>query len=124
MAQGLTDYLRAARDRDFVWGTWDCCVFALDWYRLQTGRDPMADLRGTYQTEIEAHATIAAHGGLEALFDARLTRSPSPLVGILTAPGQEPVGAISFGPRWVVLTPNGVASVNPAALCADVIGYR
>ena len=99
-------------------------MFAMDWYRLQTGLDPMADLRGTYRSESEARYVIAAQGGLQALFDDRLARSSTPLIGVLAAPDQDPVASISFGPRWVVLTPNGVASVNPAALCADVIGYR
>jgi len=124
MASGLRDYLRAARNREFVWGTWDCCIFAADWYRLQTLHDPMADLRGAYHTEDQARAIIASHGGLQTLFDARLTRSTDPLVGVLVAPGQEPASAISNGPRWSFLTPTGVATVNPAALRANVIGYR
>lgn len=124
MAEGLNAYLRAARDRPFVWGTFDCCTFAADWVISQTCIDPMDDLRGGYDCEETAQKLIRKGGGLTALIEARMCRSDDPIIGVLTAPGQEPAASIKVGGRWAILTPEGLGIVNAQAIGAQVIGFR
>lgn len=62
------------RDRHaerFAWGTHDCAMLAFDAVQTLTGRDPAADLRGTYSNAMGALRTLAMLGGLEALCAAR-----------------------------------------------------
>ena len=63
----LHEFIESRRRTPFRWGEQDCCTFAADAVRALTGVDPIADLRGTYATEAEADAVLAAHGGLEAM---------------------------------------------------------
>ena len=52
----------------FAWGRHDCALFACTVVAAMTGTDPASHLRGTYATEAEAKAIIAANGGsLEAM---------------------------------------------------------
>jgi hypothetical protein len=71
----LAGFIEARRSRPFEWGVNDCCLFAADWVALATGKDPAAELRGTYSTALEAHRHITAAGGLAALAEDALTRN-------------------------------------------------
>lgn len=55
----------------FAWGKHDCVLWACDVVHATTGRDPGADLRGTYSTWPEAAAKLRQLGGLQALAAAR-----------------------------------------------------
>jgi hypothetical protein len=50
----------------------DCGVFMADWIRELTGRDPIADIRGTYKNERQMLRIIRAEGGFEASCAVRL----------------------------------------------------
>ena len=54
--QLLPAYLAGALP--FAWGSSDCCTFAADWLVTLGKPDPLADLRGTYATPIEARALM------------------------------------------------------------------
>jgi hypothetical protein len=81
--------------------------------------DPAASLRGTYRTEEGAHALLDGAGGLVPFMAGHLEpigfeRTDDPQdgdVGAIRMPiGDETieVGAIRFGPLWLVLSPGGV----------------
>lgn len=56
----------------FSWGVRDCCLWGADAAQACTGRDPAADLRGTYSTALQAARLVQQAGGMTALLDARL----------------------------------------------------
>ena len=62
----------------FAWGTRDCVTFVCDALLAFTGRDPGADLRGTYATWPEAAARLRQLGGLVALASERFGRRLEP----------------------------------------------
>ncbi len=108
----------------FRWGGTggdDCTTFCASWVVEQIGIDPAERLRGTYRTEEGAHALLEAAGGLVPFMAAHLEpigfeRTDDPQtgdIGAILAPiglGNETkeVGAIRFGPLWLVLSPGGV----------------
>jgi len=63
----MTAYMASCACRRFVWGKWDCCLFASDVVHLLTGHDPATGLRGAYSTEEESLRVVAAHGGLRRM---------------------------------------------------------
>lgn len=65
----LDAFTQSAAEQEFVWGTYDCCLFAADWLRILTGVDPAQRLRGTYSSAEETEIFIAEAGGIEALID-------------------------------------------------------
>ena len=46
----LADFIESRRERPFVWGQHDCCLFAADWVALATGQDPAETHRGKYDS--------------------------------------------------------------------------
>lgn len=50
----------------------DCVLFLANWIRETCGRDPAADLRGTYSTQAEARAILEKAGGFIPLVTCRL----------------------------------------------------
>jgi hypothetical protein len=59
----LDAYLRAAAGQPFVWGERDCCLWAADWIKARTGRDPAEGFRGRYRTRLGAHRLVRRLGG-------------------------------------------------------------
>lgn len=51
----------------FAWGRHDCFLWVADAVHALTGRDPAADLRGTYSTACGALRRLRALGGMQAL---------------------------------------------------------
>jgi hypothetical protein len=68
----LAAFIEARRSRPFVWGAHDCCLFAADWVAMATGKDPAADLRGTYATALGAKRITDDAGGLAKLVESAL----------------------------------------------------
>ncbi len=61
----LSLFLRERRHTPFAWGTNDCLMFAADLVLRLTGQDLAAAWRGTYDTEEQANALLAEHGGVQ-----------------------------------------------------------
>ncbi|MCA3248595.1 MAG: hypothetical protein ING19_05290 [Azospirillum sp.] len=59
----LARHILEATDRDFAWGSHDCCTFACDGVLVLTGRDPMFPARGLYRDEKRAAVILRAIGG-------------------------------------------------------------
>lgn len=118
----------------FCWGGQggdDCLMFCASWVEHVTGSDPVADFRGTYGTEEEAHAIVDEHGGMVALVDemaarAGFERIDDPQdgdIGIIVAPAGmagsiKEIGAIKFGPLWVAIGPGGVRGKRAECIAA------
>lgn len=71
MTASLADYLASIACRPFKPGSLDCCIFMADWILRVTGRDPIADQRGNYSTELEYRRLLDAEGGFVAACHAR-----------------------------------------------------
>jgi hypothetical protein len=63
----LALHLQARQFAPFVWGSNDCCSFAIDGVVAVTGHDYMAPLRGQYSTAAQAARLMRDAGGLQAL---------------------------------------------------------
>ena len=64
----LIDIKREWRSTEFVWGSSDCIISVCDYILAQTGIDPAAPWRGTYDSEEGAEAICAQYGGALGLF--------------------------------------------------------
>lgn len=71
----LYDAIAVAGQREFSWGTHDCCLFAADVLLATTGTDFAAPVRG-YTTREEAEAIIARYGGMEAMITSLVGSDP------------------------------------------------
>lgn len=75
MAAQLVEFMRRYQDRPFKWGQDDCCLFVADWWQETHGVDPVAHIRGTYDSYESAHAIIDAAGGLLRLIEDLAARA-------------------------------------------------
>lgn len=119
----------------FCWGGIggdDCTTWLASRILHRTGIDPAAGLRGTYRTAEQAHAILEAAGGLVAFVAAhveplgfvRLPAGAEPQdddIGVIAAPdgiGGRAVGAIRFGPLWMLLGPAGAIAKKSKHIAA------
>lgn len=130
----LSEYLALLRTKRWAPGALDCGVFMADWVFSICGRDPIADVRGTYSTERQFLRIVRREGGFESACAARLMRvgyreTSSPVQGdIMTvlAPyakrrgeiQQRPTGAICVSEtmRAVITSDIGVVIAGESAL--------
>lgn len=107
----LDDYLDQAQRQPWAWGRMDCTLFAGDWVRAATGRDPCV-WRGTYNNALQAKRLLARHGGFLAMIEREMdqcsfARTETPEhgdVAIIAAPAAEPEHAVA-GMAAVIVTP-------------------
>jgi len=74
--QRLSDFLADAERRPFVWGEWDCCLFAADWVLALTGVDVAAEFRGAYADEDAALEIVRGYGGMVHMVESLLPDIP------------------------------------------------
>jgi hypothetical protein len=74
----LADYLLAARERAYSYGTHDCLLHCASAVEAMTGEDLGAPHRGRYRTEADAARHLRRHGARtpEAFLDARFPEVP------------------------------------------------
>lgn len=58
----LAHYIEERRDRPFVWGEHDCCLFCADAAVLVCGTDPAEPYRGKYHDEPGAWQALEDYG--------------------------------------------------------------
>ena len=111
----LAEVLRERNGMPFEWGKNDCCSFAADAVRAQTGRDAMAGLRGLYWDEGSAAHILAAPGGLVRLVNTWLPGQPLPSVAtarrgdlIMFDSGNGPALGICVGDKFAAVKPGGL----------------
>ncbi|SCX40492.1 hypothetical protein [Nitrosospira sp. Nsp1] len=69
----LPTYIQTHINKPFKWGENDCCIFAIGWLELQTGRDYLAK-HGPWRTAGEAKRKLRTLGGLFHLFQENLVQ--------------------------------------------------
>lgn len=112
----LSEVIKAALERPFSWGEFDCCLFAADCTVAVCGTDPAEAYRGTYKTEAGAKRALKKrHGSLEAAWDACFTRvAPAYIqrgdVAMYEAPGGKSMAVFWANEFWAA-TDDGVARV-------------
>lgn len=73
--QRIIAAIEAASGRPFLWGSADCCLFVADCCVAACGKDPAADYRSRYTTEVGAKRVLAKlHGSIPAVLDAHFER--------------------------------------------------
>lgn len=68
--QRLSDFVVERLAEPFAWGSNDCVLFAADAVCAMTGTDPVAHVRGQWDSQLSAARAIARMGGLQAAADA------------------------------------------------------
>lgn len=107
----LAEYLAETMRDPWNWGTVDCCTFGADWLVARGAGDPMAFIRGGYDSQLSAMRRIAEGGGLVALW----TRGMSDL-------GRRPTRALRIGNVAVIAAPT--EGEGPDEACAIYGGSR
>lgn len=109
----LGDTIKAAIERPFSWGEFDCAAFAADCCMAVCGVDPLAAVRGKYSTEAGAKRVLKKHfGSLEAACDAFFERVSAAMAQrgdlcIYAAPEGQAL-AVLWTDGWYGPTDNGV----------------
>lgn len=121
--QDLAAYLASCKETEFVWGTFDCCLFAANCAKVICGKDPAEVYRGSYETEIGAKkALLRNHKSIGNAFGASFEEIPVGMVqrgDIVTFVGDfgETAGVLWGGKIWTV-TYKGLVAVAPKLLRA------
>jgi len=116
-ATRLHQEIQAASERPFLWGEFDCCLFAADCCVAVCGIDPAADYRGRYTTGTGAKRVLrSTHGSLEGAWDACFKRVPIAMrqrgdVVLFTSEFGRCVGVVWAGSIWAA-TNDGVSRVT------------
>ena len=119
----LNDVIKAAQERPFSWGEFDCCLFAADCTAAICGVDPAENYRGKYKTETGAKRQLKKqHGSLEAAWDTHFARVPLTFIQrgdvvLYDAPGGRSMAVFWAGDYWAT-TEDGVARVECEPLAA------
>jgi hypothetical protein len=106
----LCALIEARRLAPFAWGSNDCCMFAADAAQAQTGTDPAAAERGTYNDARGAAQVLARLGGIEAIG----ARAGDPIPPLCAVMGD--VGLIRQDKRQLLAVCAGDAWIAPGAL--------
>jgi len=123
-----------AAARPFVWGAFDCALFAAEWVRAHALPDPGAPWRGRYRTRLGCERLLKREGGIVEVMArgaaiAQLTEAPKPAAGDVGvvyaavmrrgAPDIGLVGGLCLGgERWAVLTDRGISVFETEAVKA------
>lgn len=118
--RSLFAYLEAAETRPFLWGEFDCCLFAAGAVQAVMGVDVTAEFPPNYDSEETARAYLENLGGIQGLFDAAFlpigAKRIAPLYAkrgdllTLQLPGEtglEEMGAVCVGRDVMFLTDQG-----------------
>ena len=108
-AERLAQTVEGARGKAFVWGSHDCCTFALECVNSQLD-EPVALPVGAWTNERTALRAIAEAGGLESGLDGLFTRRESPLLA-----QRGDVVLVDVHGRLCVAVCTGVSLVAPNA---------
>lgn len=119
----LALFIKNSKKRDFVWGEFDCCLFAADAVLLITGRDYAEPFRGRYTTKIGAARALKNYGGgsIEATLEQQLGH---PYIGIGYKRGDvclvetdqgDAAGIFYSGAVWTT-SERGLTALPPSAI--------
>ena len=110
------------------WGFTDCYMTLADWVRDQTGRDPGADLRGSYghpdtcplARRLRADPLPTAEGAMSGVGLTRTTTPQPGDAGVIRHRGQRYLfGGLCLGERWASkCETEGVLIARPTSIVA------
>lgn len=80
----LAKFIADTRQKPFVWGENDCCLFAMDCVEAITGHDLAEPYRG-YKSQIQALRLLNKCGGVAGIADAVAAKYNIPEIPPLTA---------------------------------------
>lgn len=121
----LRAYLADGARLPFIWGVRDCISWPAQWVEQERGFDPLAAIRGAYDSRLSCARFLRRQGGLVELARREMgasgigeTAPPQPGdVGIIeTTIG--PMGAIRAVGVWAVKTLDGVSFLEAPQLAA------
>lgn len=113
----FAEFAAARASMPFVWGSNDCCLFAVDAVLAMTGKDHGVGWRGTYTTAAGAVRRVAKHGGLSQIATDALGEPVSPLM----AGVGDVVLCINAG-RELLAICNGGTALAPGERGMEVLG--
>lgn len=121
----LSDLLKENRERDFEWGTWDCCMFANACLEAISGKGIIPD-EMKWDSELSAFKAIKDYGGTldKALEKAALAAGMVPVKVQYVTTGDlvvimdnnKPVAGISDGSRIMSPSDGGYAFSLPSKI--------
>lgn len=121
----LSEFLKENRERDFEWGTWDCCIFANACLKTICGKDVIPKTL-KWKDEKTAYKAIKDYGGTldKALEKAALAAGMEPVDINFVTTGDlvvvmndnKPVAGISDGSRIMSPTDGGYAFSLPSTI--------
>jgi len=76
----MMSYVEASEEKEFVWGSCDCCLWVADAVQVMTGTDFADAFRGKYSSRRGAAAALRKYGG--GTLDESI---PLPTVGVAYA---------------------------------------
>ena len=100
----LVEVLHKYRDQPFKWGEFDCSMLAADCAVAVCGKDPAAEYRGKYESEIGAARALLEHGSIADALDRHFERTESA--------GRGDIAQLAGGGVGVVWG-NGVWTMDP-----------
>ncbi|WP_372030072.1 hypothetical protein [Pseudomonas kurunegalensis] len=113
----LANTIKAATERPFSWGEFDCCLFAADCALAVCGVDPAEAYRGRYSSEAGAKRLLKKlHGSLEGAWDACFARIQPGLIqrgdiALYDGPNGRGVAVFWADEFWSV-SPDGVCRIE------------
>lgn len=122
----LAAYIQRLSKEPFSYGTADCCIILADWWLMNTGIDPVPELRGVYSDAEECSQLLLTSGGVLGL----VTRVCQRIGAVPTlAPKAGDFGVIAFGGitcgsiktlsgRWFVKTKHGAGAIGGCVVLA------
>lgn len=115
----IIDTIKAASGRPFCWGENDCCLFVADVCLAACGKDPAADYRGRYRTELGAKRALAkTHGSIAAALDAHFERVPVAMAqrgdALVFDGPQGQTAAVMWAGRVWAMTEQGARPISDA----------
>lgn len=72
----LAQYIQENMNRKFVWGQFDCVLFAARWVQIDTGKDYLGIVEPWFSA-LGAARVLEKMGGMEAAVDKFLGRLPN-----------------------------------------------
>lgn len=111
--QRLVAVLQDPKFKSHEWGKSDCCILAADACMAVSGKDPAAEYRGKYDSEIGAKRVLAKLSIAEAL-DAHFERVDLAFVqrGDVVQMDDDAAGVVWAGVVWSVDKEKGIGMTN------------
>lgn len=110
----LAAAIRAARDKPFAWGRFDCALFACDCAAAMTGVDAGARFRDRYRTELGAARALKRIGGVASLEALAIAVLGPPISVAEAQRGDVVLIETEWGPALAVIALNGREAFAPS----------